>query len=136
MILISLCSSLCCVSTASNEFFYQFQNCLTFETTKECVDKLQWALNNTPVPLTDEERHKFTWEGATERLFEYSGITKREMRERERSGANKADSRIAWFLTESGRTGNFIGKLYSRMSSAVSESKSEKSEGQSGSVEN
>lgn len=122
-----------CVSTASNEFFYQFQNCLTFETTKECVEKLQWALDNTPVPLTDEECHKFTWEGATDRLFEYSGITKREMRERERSGSNKADSRIAWFHTESGRTGNFIGKLYSRMSSAVSESKSE---GQSGSVEN
>jgi hypothetical protein len=108
---------------------------LTFETTKECCKKLKWALDNEPVPLSDEDRYKFTWEGATERLFAQSGITKREMRERERSGTDKADSRVAWFHAEGGKTGQFVGKLYSRLSSAISEPKSDRSEHETESVE-
>jgi hypothetical protein len=108
---------------------------LTFESTKECCKKLKWALVNEPVSLSDEDRYKFTWEGATERLFAQSGITKREMRERERSGTDKADSRVAWFHAEGGKTGQFVGKLYSRLSSAISEPKSDRSEHETESVE-
>lgn len=89
------------------------------------MEKLQWALDNDPTPLSEEDRYKFSWEGATERLFEYGSITKRELLERERSGANKANTRIARFHADSGRTGQFIGKLFSRQSSAISKPKSE-----------
>ena len=109
----------------SNEFFYQFPNCLTFESPAECVEKLDWALANTPKPLSDEERHTFTWDAATERLIESSAVTKREMRERERSGTNKADARIAWIHFESGRTRQRIGRFFSRSSSAISGTVSE-----------
>ena len=68
----------------------------------------------------------FTWEAATERLIASSAITKREMRERERNGTNKSDARVAWFHFESGRTGQRIGRLFSRQGSlALSEPKNE-----------
>eukprot|EP00593_Proboscia_inermis_P012901 CAMPEP_0171303546 /NCGR_PEP_ID=MMETSP0816-20121228/13074_1 /TAXON_ID=420281 /ORGANISM="Proboscia inermis, Strain CCAP1064/1" /LENGTH=178 /DNA_ID=CAMNT_0011782861 /DNA_START=74 /DNA_END=610 /DNA_ORIENTATION=+ len=53
---------------ASNEFFYQFPNCVTYRTVPECVDKIQWALKSKPIPLSPEHARIFTWEAATERL--------------------------------------------------------------------
>lgn len=93
---------------------------MTFETPAECVEKLDWALVNEPAPLSEEDRHTLTWEAATERLIESSGITKREMRERERNGTNKADARVAWIHYESGRTGQLIGRFFNRQSSSAS----------------
>ena len=68
-------SSLFSSFTASNEFFYQFPNCLAYQDMDDCVVKLQYALANTPQPLKEEHAHVLSWEGATERLYEASKIT-------------------------------------------------------------
>jgi len=54
----------------SNEFFYAFANCLTFEPgdALEFASALSAATNQAPLPLTPEERHALTWAAATERL--------------------------------------------------------------------
>ena len=96
----------------SNEFFLQFSNCLAYETMRECVEKIQWALENDPVPLTEEEAHIFTWHAATDRLIEAAIVTKREARERSKSGFDKADSRMAWIHSEGGKKGSFIKAFF------------------------
>lgn len=96
-------------NTASNEFFLQFPNCLAYETLAECVEKLQWALSRAPEPLSPEYQRRFTWEAATERLFEASGITKRE---REGNGP-KGHTPLARLHVEFGKKGQFIGNLFS-----------------------
>ena len=98
----------------SNEFFLQFTNCLAYETLEECADKLKWALDNDPTPLSEEERHKFTWEAATDRLIHSSWVTVREARERAEKGMDKTDARIAFWLSESGEKGNMLRSLFSR----------------------
>ena len=101
------------VYTASNGFFLQFPNCLAYETLPECVDKIKFALKNDPKPLSPELAYKFTWEGAKERLFEASVITKREMLERSRSGAEEADKQVAWWHVQGAKRGQFITSLVS-----------------------
>lgn len=98
----------------SNEFFLQFTNCLAYETLEECAEKLKWALERYPAPLSEEERHKFTWEAATERLIASSLVTVREARERAEKGMDKTDARIAFWLSESGEKGNMLRSLFSR----------------------
>jgi len=92
----------------SNEFFLQFSNCLAYETLEECVKNIQWALDNEPSPLTEEEAHIFTWDAATDRMIEASIVTKREARERSSSGFDKADSRMAWIHSQGGKKSSFI----------------------------
>ena len=98
----------------SNEFFLQFTNCLAYETLEQCADKLKWALDNDPTPLSDEERHKFTWEAATDRLIHSSWVSVREARERAEKGMDKTDARIAFWLSESGEKGNMLRSLFSK----------------------
>jgi len=105
----------------SNTFFLQFPNCLAYETMDECVERLSWALENKPTPLTEEDLYKFTWEGATERLFKAGAITKREMRERVKSGADKADTEVAWFHVESAKKGKFLTNFFSGFQSLGTE---------------
>ena len=59
----------------SNEFFYNFPNCLPYETIEECVKHIEWALAHEPHPMTKEVAHTFTWEAATERLVEASKMS-------------------------------------------------------------
>eukprot|EP00574_Skeletonema_japonicum_P012376 CAMPEP_0201720200 /NCGR_PEP_ID=MMETSP0593-20130828/5211_1 /ASSEMBLY_ACC=CAM_ASM_000672 /TAXON_ID=267983 /ORGANISM="Skeletonema japonicum, Strain CCMP2506" /LENGTH=854 /DNA_ID=CAMNT_0048210807 /DNA_START=65 /DNA_END=2629 /DNA_ORIENTATION=- len=92
----------------SNEFFLQFTNCLAYDTLEECAEKLQFALENEPSPLSPEERRIFTWEAATERLMDSSLISIKEARERASNGMDKTDARIAFWLAESGK----IGKIF------------------------
>ena len=96
----------------SNEFFMQFTNCLPYDTLEECADKMAWALDNIPTLLSKDERLKFTWEAATERLIEASIITIREARERAENGMDKTDARIAYWLSESGEKSNMIRSLF------------------------
>jgi len=100
----------------SNEFFYQFTNCLTYETIDECVEHLKWALSNEnhPTPLSQDESNVFTWKAATERLIRASAITKTEAMLRKSSGLTKNDERIAWFHSESGKTGNFVRNFFAK----------------------
>ena len=69
-----------CPRHPSNEFFYQFPNCLTYETPEEFAANVYWALNSDPRPLSPELRHELTWEAATDRLIDASMIT-REMQQ-------------------------------------------------------
>ena len=102
----------------SNTFFLQFTNCLSYDTLLECAEKMQWALINTPSPLSEEERRKFTWEAATERLMSSSIVAVRQAREWAESGMDRTDARIAYWLSESGEKGNMIRNLFHRKSEA------------------
>ena len=101
----------------SNEFFVQFTNCLPYDTLEECADRVAWALSNAPTPLDEEERRKFTWEAATERLIESSIVTVGQARERSENGMDKTDARIAYWLSESGEKSNMIRNLFQKNSS-------------------
>lgn len=101
------------LSAASNEFFLQFPNCLAFKDIDDCVNKLQYALANTPESVTDKYRHMLSWEGATDRLFETSAITVVEALEREASGNNAADRKAAKFHTDSAKRSQFVSSLFS-----------------------
>jgi hypothetical protein len=105
---------------ASNTFFLQFPNCLAYETLEECAEKLAWALRNEPTPLTEDYRHRFTWEGANERLYEAGGITKREMRDRVKSGAEKADTEVAWFHVENMKKGKSLTSFFAGLKNGTS----------------
>ena len=98
----------------SNDFFLQFSNCLPYNTLEECADRMAWALDNSPNSLTDEERRKFTWEAATERLIESSIVTVVQARERAENGMDKTDARIAYWLSESGEKSNMIRNLFQK----------------------
>ncbi|WOL04684.1 hypothetical protein Cni_G13406 [Canna indica] len=59
-----------CANHPSNEFFMQFPNCHTYNTTDEFVKLTLKALAEEPVPLTDDLRRALSWEAATERFVE------------------------------------------------------------------
>jgi hypothetical protein len=42
------------------------------------VEKVKWGLLNLPTPLSPEDKHKLTWEGANQRLFESSQLTMKQ----------------------------------------------------------
>ncbi len=98
----------------SNEFFLQFPNCLAYQSLRECVEKIKWALENDPEPLSEEHAHIFTWEAATDRLIQSSFITKREAKERRKDGHDKGDLRMAWLHSEGGKKGHFIKTLFGK----------------------
>lgn len=109
--------------TASNTFFYQFDNCLEYDTLEDCLEKLEWALANEPKPLDKDSALKLSWEGATERLYESSAITKDEWEEWEETGKIKSDDDAAKFHVETGMKGQLIGKFFTGDKSEDSESK-------------
>ena len=95
----------------SNTFFLQFSNCLAYETKAECVEKLQWALENDPKPLSEEETFQLTWEGANERLFDSSVLTVAEFDEYQSSGRAKADRDAARLHIETVKKGRGVQRL-------------------------
>jgi len=97
---------------ASNEFFLQFPNCLAYETIDQCVLKLQYALENSPEPLSEKYRHILSWEGATERLVKAAAITKGEAKKRIEKGLDKADLKAAKFHTDAAKKSHFVGTLF------------------------
>ena len=112
--------------TASNTFFAQFPNCLLYSSLDESLEKLDWALENDPKPLDEETATKLSWEGANERLFESSIITKDEWLEWQDTGKIKSDDDAARFHVETGMKGQLIGNFFKRDSkSAGDEPKSE-----------
>jgi hypothetical protein len=87
----------------SNEFFYQFSNCLAYENIDEFVKLVNFALNNDPTPLSPEMAHVFTWEAAMDRLVGAAAITESEYADLDKSGRLQRDKRKAWIHKESGR---------------------------------
>lgn len=96
----------------SNDFFMQFSNCLAYGSLSQCAEKISWALENDPIPLSKEESNILTWEAATERLIKASIISKRERRDRLQSGHDKTDSRMAWLHSHSGKKGLAIKHFF------------------------
>lgn len=86
----------------SNDFFQQFPNCLMYSSEKECLEKIQWALDRVPQPLTPEQKYQLTWEGATERLFAAAAQEEAEVEQR------KGDMNLARLHIESAKKGHFI----------------------------
>ena len=77
----------------------------------QCVLKLQYALENDPEPLTEQQRHMLSWEGATERLIAASAITEREAEERRLKGLDKADLKAAKFHVDAAKKSQYVGGL-------------------------
>ncbi|CAM9635912.1 unnamed protein product [Chrysoparadoxa australica] len=93
----------------SNEFFYQFPNCLVFESDEEFGEKMAYALANTPEPMSKEYRHILSWEAATSRLIESSKVTVGDSKAR-----RKALDEMAYLCHNTlsdGRRGDTIRKI-------------------------
>lgn len=97
----------------SNDFFYQFPNCLAYADLDDCMAKLLYALANQPMPLSEEHRHVLSWEGATERLYEASGIPKRDDAETDESTMDVEAEKAARFHVETGLKSKFVRDLFS-----------------------
>jgi len=69
-------------------------------------------LANEPKPLSEESALKLSWEGANERLFESSAVTKDEYEEWVETGRIKSDDDAARFHVETGMRGQLIGKFF------------------------
>ena len=102
----------------SNQFFLQFPNCLAYNSLDECVDKLRWALQNEPQPLSAEHSYVFSWQAATDRFIEASVITKSEAFKRKLTGKDKMDLRMAWLHAEGGKKGHFIKAFFTKKETA------------------
>ena len=76
------------------------------------MDKLTRAMSNDPTPLTEDIAHRFTWEGANDRLFKAAGITKQEEKDRIDSGQEKADYEVAWLHIENTKKGQFLHNFF------------------------
>ncbi|KAK9145220.1 hypothetical protein Sjap_005123 [Stephania japonica] len=63
-----------CANHPSNEFFKQFPNCHTYDDGSGFVKMVRKALDEEPVPITDIQRHKLSWEAATERFLKAVGL--------------------------------------------------------------
>lgn len=93
---------------ASNDFFLAFPNCLAYDDLDDCLEKLQYALQTKPTPLTPEFVHMLSWEGATKRLYEASQISEEEAQRRKDRKEDEADTRAARFHVESARSSHFV----------------------------
>ena len=97
----------------SNEFFYQFPNCLAYDDLDDCVSKLQYALSNRPEHLMEKYVHMLSWEGATERLFKAAAITEAEETRRMESGMIAADWKAARFHVDSAEKSQMVKNMIS-----------------------
>lgn len=78
----------------------------------DCVKKLAYALEKEPEPLSEKEARLISWEGATERLFEVSTMTKEEKWQRRESGKVEEDFHAARFHVESAKRSRFVTNLF------------------------
>lgn len=51
-----------CCEHPSNKFFSRFSNCLIYRTPEEFAEKVKYAMEHEPAPLSEEERYSLTWE--------------------------------------------------------------------------
>mmetsp|Transcript_4002 Transcript_4002/g.5989 ORF Transcript_4002/g.5989 Transcript_4002/m.5989 type:complete len:309 (-) Transcript_4002:19-945(-) len=97
----------------SNRFFSTFDNCLQYRNKIEFVSHVQYALANDPIPLSDEQRHRLSWEAASERCIRAAAVSQRDAVIRERYGHARGDEMLAHFHYEllKGPKGDVIRKV-------------------------
>ncbi|GAB5366036.1 hypothetical protein AAMO2058_001109600 [Amorphochlora amoebiformis] len=61
----------------SNKFFEQFPNALMYSTPDEFREKIKYAKEHDPKPLTPQVRNMLTWEAATKRFIQAAQTTDR-----------------------------------------------------------
>jgi len=61
-----------CADHPSNEFFRTFPNCFIYKTNVEFCQQLAHSIATDPVPLSDDDRYRLSWESATERFYDCS----------------------------------------------------------------
>lgn len=83
-----------CCEHPSNRFFSQFSNCLVYRTPEEFSQKVKYAREHEPKPLSDEEKYKLTWEAATERFLDIASLSPAE---RDPGPLGKAVDSLAYF---------------------------------------
>ncbi|CAN0471187.1 unnamed protein product, partial [Discosporangium mesarthrocarpum] len=72
-----------CAKHPSNEFFFQFPNCLAFSTEEEFAACVSWAIRHEPEELSPHlSRYQLTWAAATERLASAAAVTVGERKRR------------------------------------------------------
>jgi hypothetical protein len=79
---------------------------LSYKTKKECVEKVKWALDNDPEPLSSDDKYKLMWEGANERLYKSSAMTEAQAEER-----NNRCSDFAKLHMDTMKTGSFLASF-------------------------
>jgi hypothetical protein len=99
----------------SNEFFYHFPNCLAYQTMRECVEKIQYALENKPMELSDAYKDLLTWEAATIRLYNACRISKQEYESEEMRKKDEEDEKMQWLHSEGMRKGRFLHDLFHKL---------------------
>lgn len=82
-----------CANHPSNEFFKQFPNCLTYDSSKGFVDAVLKALSDEPSQLTDSMRHELSWEAATERFLKAAQLDAEQLPEN--NAANFASTSLS-----------------------------------------
>ncbi len=87
----------------SNEYFYSFRNCLTYNGVEECVQKIEYALTELPQPLSEKEVYQCTWVAATHRFLDactqYSTTLETKEEEKEKK-PHTSSSIMTWLHYE------------------------------------
>lgn len=78
-----------CLEHPSNEFFATFPNCFTYRTPAEFSRTVLTALSREPVPLSEDDAYRLTWEAATERFYDATRVPM------SKSKPNKVDNALA-----------------------------------------
>ncbi|CAN0518128.1 unnamed protein product, partial [Laminaria digitata] len=98
-----------CSRHSSNEFFFQFPNCLPFSNEEDFAACVSWALRHDPEDLSPALRYKLSWAAATERLAEATVMTVGE-RNRQKPVADGVLT-AAHAAAGSGPSGDFVRLL-------------------------
>ena len=97
----------------SNAFFEPFPNALLYRTPQEFCSLLVYAQSYDPTPLSDELRHRLSWQAATERLIQAAATSPREMARQARIKASRDMKCYEWHAGVCrGRLGKTLQKSF------------------------
>lgn len=97
----------------SNTFFQDFPNALLYKTPQEFCTLLLYAQSHDPVPLSDDLRHRLSWQAATERLIDAAAASPPEMARLERLRATRDAKCYEWHAGVcAGRLGKTLQKSF------------------------